>query len=91
MKFYSKKRVVLGGIVLGLIASAVIARPQPVVHAEDTRVITVHIDDAEKTIATNAKTVAEALETLQTPLGDHDKTEPELTAEVKTLSYHHRY
>ena len=83
MKFYSKKRVVLGGIVLGLIASAVIARPQPVVHAEDTRVITVHIDDAEKTIATNAKTVAEALETLQTPLGDHDKTEPELTAEVK--------
>ncbi|MBP9738175.1 G5 domain-containing protein [Candidatus Saccharibacteria bacterium] len=52
------------------------------VQAADTRIVKVFIDGDERTIATNAKTVAEVMKTLESPLGEFDKTEPSLDAEV---------
>lgn len=42
----------------------------------NARIVTVHIDGRDRTIATNASTVAEALKNLPSPLGENDKTEP---------------
>jgi resuscitation-promoting factor RpfB len=53
------------------------------VHAEDARIVTVHIDDEAKTIATNAGTVKEVLDKLNAQIGDEDKTEPALDEAVR--------
>lgn len=50
--------------------------------ATDTRVVTVHVDGEERVLATNADTVSEVLQSLEAPLGEHDKTEPALDAPV---------
>lgn len=42
----------------------------------NARIVTVHIDGRDRTIATNASTVGEALQNLPSPLGENDKTEP---------------
>lgn len=81
-RFYSKKRVLLSSVILGLVMFAGAARLQSPVHAEDTRVITIHIDGEEKTVASNATTVKEVLEKIDSPLGKNDKTEPALDTTV---------
>lgn len=50
--------------------------------AADTRVVTVFVDGEAKVLATNAETVKEVLSKLQDPIGEHDKTEPALDAQV---------
>lgn len=82
MKFYTKKRLFLGSIILALALLAGFTHLQPAVHAEDTRVITIHIDGEERTVASNAETVKDVLEKIETPLGKNDKTEPELDAKI---------
>lgn len=82
MKRHNKKRFLFGGITLGLLLFAAVARMQTPVHAEDTRVITVHVDGEEKTVASNADTVKEVLEKIEMPLGDNDKTEPALDSPI---------
>jgi len=48
----------------------------------NARIVTVHIDGEDRTIATNADTVKDALSNLPQPLGEFDKTEPALNAEI---------
>jgi resuscitation-promoting factor RpfB len=78
-----KKRILFSLIVVVLLALGFISRPKNDVHAEDTRVITVHLDGEVKTVATNAATVSQALQNLNANVGPEDKTEPELSAPVE--------
>lgn len=78
-----KKRLLFGLILIALLAAGVASRPQPNVHAEDTRVVTVHVDGEERTIATNADTVEQVLDKLEASLSEHDKTEPKLSEPVR--------
>lgn len=78
-----KKRLLFGLILIALLAAGVASRPQPNVHAEDTRVVTVHLDGEERTIATNADTVEQVLDKLGASLSEHDKTEPKLSEPVR--------
>lgn len=77
-----KKRIIFILVVLVALAGGVAVRPKNTVRAEDARVVTVHIDGEDRTIATNATTVKEVLERLGTSLAEHDKTEPALSEEV---------
>ncbi|MDQ5969788.1 MAG: resuscitation-promoting factor RpfB, partial [Patescibacteria group bacterium] len=52
------------------------------VNAEDTRIVTVHIDGETKIIATNSQTVEGVIDKLGANLSQHDKTEPSLDSEV---------
>lgn len=78
-----KKRLIYTVIFVLLLTVGWFSRPQTDVHAEDTRVVNVHIDGEERTIATNATTVKEVLQKVGTNLQKHDKTEPALDQEVK--------
>jgi uncharacterized protein YabE (DUF348 family) len=78
-----KKRIVYIIIFVSLLTIGWFSRPQSDVHAEDTRVVTVHIDGEERTVATNAGTVEQVLQKLGTTLQKHDKTEPALDQQVK--------
>ena len=78
-----KKRLMYLTIFALLLTVGWFSRSQSGVHAEDTRVVNVHIDGEERTIATNATTVKEVLQKLGTNLQKHDKTEPALDQEVK--------
>jgi uncharacterized protein YabE (DUF348 family) len=78
-----KKRLFFIFIVVSLLLTGWFSRPQSTVHAEDTRVVNVHIDGEERTVATNATTVKDVLQKLGTTLQKHDKTEPALEQEVK--------
>lgn len=77
-----KKRFIFIFIIAVALTLGIGFRQKTSVIAGDTRVVTVHIDDETKTIATNAKNVGEVLERLDANLTQHDKTEPELTKEV---------
>ncbi len=78
-----RKRLFLAVIVVIAIIFGLYARPKDAVHAENTRVITVHIDGEIRTVATNAVTVKEALARLDTTLSDNDKTEPSLEEPIR--------
>lgn len=78
-----KKRIIFSVIIVAILGLWFISRPSSDVHAEDTRMITVHMDGEVKTVATNATTVGEALTKLDARLGAEDKTEPELSAEIE--------
>src|SRR5688572_30166465 len=55
--------------------------------AENERVITVYYDGIEKTIVTDAQTVAEALERAQVTLHDFDTVEPAADTQLVAPSY----
>lgn len=78
-----KKRLFFVLLLVAVVGMGLFARPKNSVHAEDTRVVTIYLDGEAKTVATNAGTVKEVLQKLGTSLGKHDKTEPELSEEVK--------
>ena len=80
---FMKKRIFFSITILSLIGIGFFAKPKNAVHAEDTRIVTVHIDGEERTVATNATTVEGVLERLDSKLGTHDKTEPALGEAVK--------
>lgn len=71
-----KKRFFLAFIIITALTIGLLARPKYVVHAENTRVVTVHENGITQSIATNAKTVQEALDNLGVQLGKNDKAEP---------------
>ena len=77
-----KKRIIFIFVVVVALAGGVAVRPKNSVLADDARVVTVHIDGEDRTIATDATTVKEVLERLGTSLAKHDKTEPALSEEV---------
>lgn len=77
-----KKRLFFVLIVLTLAGLGLVARPRGSVQAENTRVVTVHENGHTRTIATNARTVKEALNRLGVVLAAHDKTEPSLDQPV---------
>lgn len=77
-----KKRLLFGLILITLFTVGLISRSNADVHAENTRVITVHLDGEARTVATNANTVKEALEKLDARLNEHDKTEPALDEQI---------
>lgn len=77
-----KKRFIFIFIIVATLTLGIGFRQKTSVLAGDTRVVTVHIDDETKTIATNAKNVGEVLKKLEANLSEHDKTEPELNKEV---------
>ncbi len=78
-----KKRILYSLAVLGVIGVGLFARPKIDVHAEDTRVVTVHVDGEAKTVATNATTVKDVLSRLDADISENDKTEPALDQQVK--------
>jgi len=82
LRTYISKRVVFGLIVLSLLALGFTNNPKNDVQAENTRVVTVHVDGEERVIATNAVTVADVVKGLESKLGPEDKTEPALTEQV---------
>jgi uncharacterized protein YabE (DUF348 family) len=82
-----KKRLIYIVIVVVALAIGVSFKPKNIAHAEDTRVVTVHIDGETRTIATNADTVKGVLVRLGTTIGEHDKTEPELSHAVNGVDF----
>ncbi len=79
-----KKRFIFIFAIVAIVGLGIFARPQMSsnVHAEDTRMVTVHVDGETKTVATNAVTVGEVLARLKVNLAEHDKTEPSLNTPV---------
>lgn len=79
--FMKKKLLVILFIIftLSTFASGAV---KSTVNAEDTRIVTVHIDGETKIIATNSQTVEGVIDKLGANLSQHDKTEPSLDSEV---------
>lgn len=73
-----KKRLILALTLLFALTLGLVARPRSQVNADNTRVVSVHVDGETKTIASNGRTVKEVLEDTDTKLGQHDKSEPAL-------------
>lgn len=78
-----KKRLLFSLIILVLCGFGIALKPKNDVHAENTRVLTVHVDGQTKTVASTASTVQEALEKMDITLGSEDKTEPALSAPIE--------
>lgn len=78
-----KKRLSFVFILALLLIAGWVSRPSIKAHAENTRVVNVHIDGEERAVATNASTVKEVLQKLNANLQEHDKTEPALDQPVK--------
>lgn len=85
--FFMKKRFIYSLIVIVALALGVSFKQNTAIHADDTRVVTVHIDGETRTIATNAETVKAVLERMGTEIGEHDKTEPSLSQEVRGTDF----
>lgn len=60
---------------------------KPVAYADDMRMVTIHVDESTKTIATNAETVEEVMQRTGIVLSSKDKTEPKLSEEVKGMDF----
>lgn len=82
-----KKRFIYSLAVIAALTLGVSLKPNTSAYADDARVVTIHVDGATKTIATNAETVQEVLERIGTDIGEHDKTEPALTQEVRGADF----
>lgn len=78
-----KKRLLFSLIILLLCGLGLALKPNTDVHAENTRVLTVYVDGEEKTVASSATTVGEALEKMNITLGSEDKTEPAVSAPIE--------
>jgi uncharacterized protein YabE (DUF348 family) len=79
-----KKNMFFGGV-LALICILSFVRQLPVFANKvdsDTKLVHVFVDGNEKTIATSAKTVGEALASSGIELYEHDKTEPSVESEI---------
>lgn len=83
-----KKYLIFGGAVLLFGIGAFIARQQkPVLAQGQARVLSVYVDGAEKTIATQADTVGEALSSSGITLYEHDKSEPSAKTEITSTEF----
>jgi uncharacterized protein YabE (DUF348 family) len=80
---FMKKRLLFSFILITMLGIGLVSRTSTEAHAENTRVVNIHIDGQEKTIATNASNVQEVLENFGAKIGKHDKTEPALNHPVK--------
>lgn len=78
-----KKRIIFAGLIVAALGLSVLFRPQPAVHAENTRIVTIHMDGEVRTVASDGKTVKDVLAQTNAVLGSHDKTEPSLSDEVR--------
>lgn len=82
-----KKRLIFALLLSVVIGLGVITRGRPVAQAANTRVITIHADGESVTIATDAKTVKEALERAKTIIGEYDNTEPSLDQPIESAQF----
>lgn len=82
-----KKRILFGLILLTTLSLALFTRQQSFAQAENTRVITAHVDGSTKTVATNASTVKDALDRLGIALSQNDKTEPSVNQQIEGNEY----
>src|SRR5687768_4941298 len=78
-----KKRLIFGLILLSICTMGLFSRLPSDAHAENANVITVHLDDQERRVATDAATVEEALQKIGANIGEHDKTEPALNQPIQ--------
>ncbi len=83
-----KKYILFGGLFIILSALTFSFNSSPVVVAgQETKVLHVFADGTEKTIATQAKTVGEALKSSGFIMYEHDKTEPSVDSEITSNDF----
>lgn len=87
-----KKIFVFGGLVFTLAVLGFAAHGRLYAQSEDStdgsaKVISVYVDGAKTTIATQAKTVGEALESSGIKLFEHDKSEPSVNTEITSNEF----
>jgi uncharacterized protein YabE (DUF348 family) len=82
-----KKRLLIAISLCFVVAGGLFWRAQQPARADDTRVVTVFVDNQERTIASNGATVGAVLANQDIVVGDHDKTEPKLEEPVKGSSF----
>lgn len=83
-----KKRIFFGFIIVSALALSLLAHSKSgTAQAENTRLVTVHVDGVSHTVATNADTVQGVLNQLGTTVNSHDKTEPDLKSSVKGANF----
>lgn len=84
----AKLQYILGvAALLGGVAGLLFAGPHTPVHAGNERIITIHHDGQEQTIATDATTVAEVLSRTRVALGGYDTVEPALDTRLIAQNY----
>lgn len=77
--------VVLAMLIVGISAPMFIS---PIARANDTRVVSIHVDDRDITFPTDAGTVQLALDRTRVTLGEHDLVEPSLDTQITTDTFH---
>jgi uncharacterized protein YabE (DUF348 family) len=83
-----KKRIFFVAILAAVGALAFFSRSQ--IQAQDdsqTRILNVYVDGSERTIATQADTVGEALKSSGVKLYEHDKSEPSSDTEISSNNF----
>lgn len=79
------RAVVLAMLIVGISAPMFIT---PVARANDTRVVSIYVDDREITFPTDAGTVQLALDRARVTLGESDLVEPSLDTQITTDTFH---
>jgi len=82
-----KKRLLLGFILISVLTLGFFVHSKSDAHAANTRVVTIHVDGAERTVASEGATVKEVLSGVDIELGQHDKTEPNMDEQVRGSAF----